>query len=96
MFCVPRPDRLGDGASIGDGFRVIDIFGESNGCMFELAKTEVPSGSARASGLCDKGANAGGYALTLTGSVVLIRKCPTSTEMITFQLAGTVAVQQKE
>lgn len=93
VFCVPRPDDLSEGVAFGDGFRFEDFNAEANGCTFELAKETEPTGTARASGLCDDGANPAGYALTLAGSVMLLRTCSGIAETIPFQLRGTTGVR---
>jgi hypothetical protein len=92
VFCVPHPDAFRRGVPFGDEFRVINFDGEAGGCTYELASGTQATGTARASGLCDDGANDAGYALTLDGSVTLLRTCPTSTDMIPFEVHGTTAV----
>ena len=92
-LCASRPDQLGEGVPIGSAFEIVDFNGEANSCTFKLANGAAPTGTARSSGLCDNGASPDGYALTLTGSLVLQRLCSSSTDTVEFQLAGTVAVQ---
>lgn len=91
-FCVPRPDLLADGVSLGAEFRIIDFNGEADGCTFAFATGSVPTGTARATGLCDNGTNAAGYALTVDGNILLRRTCQTNTDMVAVALSGTVAV----
>lgn len=95
-FCVPRPDQLASGVMIGTDFRIIDVFGEADGCTFEFATGSVPTGTARATGLCDNGKAPAGYALVVDGNIVLRRTCPDATDMIAVALAGTVAVRSTD
>jgi hypothetical protein len=95
-FCIPRPDLLDGGVSIGSGLRIIDFNAEKDGCEFQIAQGSVPTGTARATGICDNGKNKAGFALTVEGNVVLRRTCPTSTDMIAVSLAGTVAVTSRD
>jgi hypothetical protein len=90
-FCIPRPDQLPDGVPIGTGFRIIDFRGDKDGCTFEFGGG-VPTGIARATGLCDHGQNKAGFALTVDGNLLLRRTCPTATDTIAVALSGTVAV----
>jgi len=91
-FCIPRPDQLADGVPIGTGFRIIDFNGEADGCTFAFATGSVPTGTARATGICDNGTNSAGYALTVDGNILLRRTCQTNTDMVAVALSGTVAV----
>ncbi len=91
-LCIPRPDQLADGVSLGTGARIVDFNGEADGCTFEFATGSVPTGTVRATGLCDNGTNAAGYALVVDGNVLLRRTCQTSTDMVAVSLSGTVAV----
>jgi hypothetical protein len=98
-FCIPRPDQLADGVTIGSGassMRIIDFNGEADGCTFTLATGSVPTGTASATGLCDNGTNSAGYALTVSGNLLLRRVCPTSTDMVAVELGGTVAVEHDQ
>lgn len=92
-FCVPRPDQLAAGVPLGSGLRIVDFNGEADGCTYTFAGGSVPTGTARATGLCDNGKDPAGYALTVDGNVLLRRTCPTATDMIAVSLSGTVAVQ---
>ncbi len=93
VFCVPHPDALGKGVPFGDEFRVINVYGEADGCTLELASGTEPTGTARAAGLCDDGASSAGYALTLDGNVMLLRKCAGSMDVIPFHIQGTTSVR---
>lgn len=92
-FCIPRPDKLADGVPIGSGLRIVDLNGEADGCTYSFVGGSVPTGTARATGLCDNGKDPAGYALVVDGNIVLRRTCPTATDMIAVTLSGTVAVQ---
>lgn len=91
-FCVPRPDLLDEGVVMGDGFRIPTLYGEAGGCTFEL-QGAVPTGTARATGICEDGVDPAGYALTLDGSVELERTCGSVTDVVSFDLTGTVSVR---
>src|ERR1043165_7601064 len=99
-FCVPRPDQLPAGVSIGSGLRIIDLVGEANGCSYCFANAAV-DGTAKATGLCDDGTNSAGFALTLDGHVVLNEFCPANlmcpptgaSGAVQLKLSGTVAVR---
>jgi hypothetical protein len=93
-FCVPRPDLLDTGVNLGTGFRIIDLNGDAEGCMFSLDPTPV-TGTAKANGICDNGKDSAGFALIVEGFVSLRRVCPTNTDNIQVSLAGTVAVSAK-
>jgi hypothetical protein len=92
-FCVPRPDKLADGVQLGSGFRIVDFNGEADDCTFSVAQGSVPTGTARATGICDNGTHEAGFALTIQGNLLLRRECTTMTDMVAVALAGTVAVR---
>lgn len=90
-LCVPRPDQLTAGVTLGTGVKIEDLNGTSNGCTYALEKTRPINGTAKATGVCDNGAS-GGYALTLDGNISLTKTCPTSNETLAVKFTGTVAV----
>ena len=61
-----------------------------SGCGIE--STRPTTGTVKASGLCDAGADKAGFALTVDGGISLRRTCPTATDTIAVSFVGTVAV----
>lgn len=99
-LCVPRPDLLSAGESLGiddpasedPAVRVVDVSGADVSCEYDLDDTVPPTGTARAEGLCDP-TGAGGFALVLDGEVTLTRTCGAVIDSVVVQLTGTAAVQ---
>ena len=92
-FCIPRPDRLGDGAqTLGDQVQIVDLSAESSGCTAVDQPTPPPTGTATASGVCAQGVDPAGFALALDGTVTMRRTCGGSATIETARLSGTVAV----
>jgi hypothetical protein len=91
-LCVPRPDLLSAGVTLGGtGVRIIDLMGDANSCMYKIEATRPITGTAKATGVCDNG-KSGGYALTIDGHISLTKTCATSSETLAVNLVGTVAV----
>lgn len=94
VFCVPRPDKLQNGAlSWGQDFQVIDVMAQANGCNYTVVRPVDAAGTASVSGMCDNGVNKAGFALTVDGSVTLLKRCtgmPDANVRVT--LRGTIAV----
>ncbi len=94
VFCVPRPDKLQNGAlSLGKDFQVIDVMAQANGCTYTVVRPVDAAGTASVSGMCENGVGAAGFALTMDGSVTLLKRCmglPDANVSVT--LLGTIAV----
>lgn len=90
-LCVPRPDKLAEGLTLGSGVKIIDLTGEGNGCTYKLESTRPVTGTATATGVCDNG-QSGNYALTIDGKISLAKTCPASSETLAVNFVGTVAV----
>jgi len=100
-LCIPRPDLLMEGdRSLGTttsaaDVRIIDLRGSSNNCMLSLDSTQPPTGTARATGVCDNGDSPDGFALVLDGGIALRRTCGATTTTVTATLRGRVAVARR-
>ena len=102
-LCLPRPDLLGaEPAALvpsrtppmaSDRVQVVDVSADlGNGCTVAQDPAAVPTGTARFTGYCDGGADPAGYALALTGTVMLRRTCGGTVDTVTGTLGGRVAV----
>jgi len=96
-LCVARPDLLAKqaqvlGVTAGAPVQVVDLRGDANSCSFVLDKTQPATGSATASGLCGNGSDAAGFAIELSGSLMLTRTCGSTTDAVQVTLHGRVAV----
>ncbi len=94
VFCVPRPDKLQNGGlRFGQDFQVIDVMAQANGCSYTVVRPVDANGTASVSGMCDNGVGKAGFALTIEGSVTLLKRCtgmPDAT--VSVKLSGTIAV----
>jgi hypothetical protein len=75
--------------------RIVDLRGNAGGCAYTLDSTQPPTGSARATGVCDNGDSPDGFALTLDGAASLRRTCGTTTDSVSVTLRGQVAVSRR-
>ncbi|HSK01034.1 MAG TPA: hypothetical protein VK932_07325 [Kofleriaceae bacterium] len=100
-LCIPRPDLLMEGdRSLGTimsaaDVRIVDLRGNAGGCSYTLDSTQPPTGSARATGVCDNGDSPDGFALSLDGAASLRRTCGTTTDSVSVTLRGQVAVSRR-
>lgn len=96
-LCVGRPDQLAS-QPLGLGFdaaaavRVFEINGQANGCTFSVDPSQLPGGTASATGLCGNGSDAAGFALVLDATLALTRTCGTTIDTVPVTLRGRVAV----
>ena len=90
-LCVPRPDLFDQATPLGTGALLVDLIASTAGCTIDLTPTP-PVGTARASGLCDDGADPAGFALSVSGTVSVDRLCGGTTDTVSLQLMGDVAV----
>ena len=100
-FCIPRPDLLKDGRTLGTTgnmgqLRVIDFTGMANSCTFALDSTMPPTGTGTGTGVCKNGTDAAGFALALSGTVNLKRTCGATVDTVSLMLAGNVAVSSRD
>lgn len=93
-LCVRRPDRLADApAQLGAGVVIEDVGADTGGCTLRLDRQgAAPTGTLTATGLCDDGADAAGFAMALAGEVSVIRTCGDVSESLRVTLSGRVAV----
>ncbi len=97
-FCIPRPDQLGQAGrtlgldQVGGDIRIVDLSGSASNCTYAIDRATPPVGTGSAEGLCDNGKNSAGFALVLEGTVGLKRTCGTTTDVVSFTMAGRVAV----
>lgn len=100
-LCIPRPDLLMEGdRSLGTitstaDVRIVDLRGNADGCAYTLDSTQPPTGSARATGVCDNGDSPAGFALSLDGAATLRRTCGTTTDSVPVTLRGQVAISRR-
>jgi hypothetical protein len=101
-MCIPRPDLLPMGLTLGfagsdsvAGVQLIDFDGAvlATGCTFSLS-TVPPTGTVSASGECNDGTNAAGFAISVFGTVTLTETCAGSGSStgVVMSLGGTIAV----
>ena len=100
-FCIPRPDLLADGRTLGTStnmgqLRIVDLGGMANGCTFVHNSAMPPSGMAKGTGVCKNGTDAAGFALELTGTVNLKRTCGATVDNVALTLGGKVAVTSRD
>jgi len=93
-LCVRRPDRFGaTPAALGTDIVIEDVGAVVGDCQIRLDRQgAAPSGTATATGLCDRGTNAAGFALELSGAVSVIRTCGTVSTPLRLTLSGRTAV----
>lgn len=99
-LCISRPDLIATqeqalGPDVpGSAVHVVDVTGTFDNCTYELDPNRIPTGKATTSGMCGvNGDDPAGFALTLDGSVGLLRMCtglPDQTVQVL--LTGKVAV----
>jgi hypothetical protein len=95
-LCIGRPDLIAkQELTFGTAVRIIDLNGEVEGCTYSIDSLRPVLGSASASGLCDNGADAAGYALTVDGALSLRRMCPTTSDTIAVSFDGTAAIEAR-
>jgi hypothetical protein len=98
-LCIPRPDLLPGGLTLGTnataGVRIIDLAGQTNSCNYSIEATRPVSGTVAGHGVCDNGTNGSGYSLSFDGHLSLKRECPTATDTIAVNINGNVAVAQR-
>ena len=98
-LCVERPDLLAGQPqalgpdSPGSPIHVVDVAGSASGCSFAIDRTQAITGMASASGLCENGGDAAGFALTLDGALSLTRTCGAAVDSLRVALHGQVAVR---
>jgi hypothetical protein len=90
--CVPRPDKLNTGLALGTDIQLVDISGSSATCTYALDSSQPATGTATAKGACSNGTASAGFAWTFDGTGSVHRTCSTTTDTVTVQIAGTVAV----
>jgi hypothetical protein len=94
-FCVGRPDNLDSSMPLvydGAGVEVVDVNAEHAGCTLRRNPSTPPTGTARATGICDNGVDPAGFALVVDGQVTIDRTCGPTMDTIVLDLAGTIAV----
>ena len=100
-FCIPRPDLLKDGRTLGNTassgqLRVVDFSAAANGCTFEDISAMPPTGKGTGFGVCKNGTDAAGFALELAGTIVVTRTCGANVDTVSLTLAGKVAVTARD
>ncbi len=93
-LCIGRPDLLAtQPLTFGTSVRIIDLNGEVEDCTYSFDSTRPVLGDATATGLCDNGANAAGYALTVDAALSMRRMCPAMNDTIAVTFEGTSAIE---
>lgn len=100
-FCIPRPDLLKDGRTLGNTsssgqMRVIDFSATANGCTFDDISAMPPTGKGTGFGVCKNGTDAAGFALEITGTITATRTCGANVDTVSLTLAGKVAVSSRD
>ena len=100
-LCIPRPDLLTAGDrtigldQVGGDIRIVDFKGSTAGtpgCTYAIDRAQPPTGTGHATGLCDAGTSAAGFALTLSGGATMTRTCGTQVDTVLVTIAGTTSV----
>ncbi|CAN5704821.1 hypothetical protein BH11MYX3_BH11MYX3_20080 [soil metagenome] len=96
-LCIPRPDLLAKGGTLGltvstADIRIIDLRGTSGACTYSLDSTRPPTGTGIGTGVCGNGTDKAGFAIELDGAVSLRRTCGATIDSVPVQLTGRVAV----
>ena len=95
-FCIPRPDLLGTKTlQIGTDVQLNTIDANNAGvagCTLQLLEGAATTGTVTATGVCDDGVSAAGFAITFNGMVTLQRTCGTTVDMVMMNMVGTSAV----
>ena len=86
---------LGNTASSGQ-MRVVDFNAAANGCTFDDISAMPPTGKGTGSGVCKNGTDAAGFALDISGTIVLNRTCGANVDTVSLTLAGKVAVTSRD
>jgi hypothetical protein len=101
-LCIPRPDLLSRGnrtlgsiSSTAD-VRIIDLRATVDACSYTVDPATPPTGTASGAGVCDNGTSADGFALSVDGTVTLVRTCGATVDAITVALQGEVAVTSRD
>lgn len=87
-FCIPRPDKLTSDEALGDDIpnstivHIVDLRGiGSDSCPYTIDQSAPPTGSMKADGICDNGANNAGFALSVDGDVSMKFDTMTATQL---------------
>ncbi len=98
-FCIPRPDRVLDGArslgtpEVAGDLQIVDLTATIDGCTYGIVYAADPPGTATATGACANLTDPAGFALTVETSVSLEKRCTGEpVETATGTLAGPAAV----
>ena len=91
-LCVGRPDRLTETLTLGTDVEVVDVGGESGGCILSRNTTTPASGTVRADGICENGTDPAGFALEIQGQVSVDRDCSGSVDTLRLDLVGLISV----
>ena len=100
-FCIPRPDLLMEGDRTLGTFgstadvRIIDLNGDFQNCQHTIDATMEPTGSATATGVCENGNSAKGFALTLDGALSMRRTCGAAMDSVAVTLRGRVEISKR-
>jgi hypothetical protein len=94
LLCIPRPDLLGaQPVQLGTDVQIKGLGASiGGGCTLDHAVTAGASGTVTASGVCGKGKDPAGFALTFDGVVPMKRTCGAMVDTLDLALTGTVAV----
>ncbi len=96
-LCIPRPDLLDKGGTLGvtvstADIRIIDLRGSAGACTYSLDTSRPPTGTGIGTGVCGNGTDKAGFAIELDGAVSLRRTCGTTIDSLPVKLTGRVAV----
>lgn len=100
-FCIPRPDLLLEGPrSLGSTtstaeVRIIDATGADATCTYKIDRSQEPTGSLEATGVCSNGDAPDGFAISLDGGFLLERTCATTIDVVPVTLRGRVRVTRR-
>ena len=96
-LCIGRPDLLASqplalGAEPPTDVHVVDLSGTTSGCTLTVDRSQPPTGTVSATGLCGNGNDAAGFALMVNATVALTRTCGATVDAVPVTLSGRVAV----
>jgi hypothetical protein len=93
-FCVPRPDLLTGGLTLGLWVHVVDLTGADASCTYALDTTQPPTGDVTGHGVCSNGTDPAGFGMMFdNGTVPVHRTCGATVDNVQLTLSGDVAVK---
>jgi hypothetical protein len=103
-FCIPQPQKLTTGLALGSDVpgdepaAILEdlVAATTDGCTYSFDPTTGVTGTVRATGICDDGTNAAGFALAVSATLAMTGSGGASCGTLDVQLAGTAKVAHQQ